>query len=30
VNDYGGRPLLAFTCSGETCKVNTQLSVANQ
>ncbi|WP_421524184.1 fimbria/pilus periplasmic chaperone [Pseudomonas yamanorum] len=30
VNDYGGRPLMAFTCSGETCKVNTQLSVANQ
>jgi len=30
VNDYGGRPLLAFTCSGQTCKVNTQLSVANQ
>ncbi|MCK3840448.1 MULTISPECIES: fimbria/pilus periplasmic chaperone [Pseudomonas] len=24
VNDYGGRPLLAFTCSGETCKVNLQ------
>ncbi len=22
VNDYGGRPLLAFTCSGNTCKVN--------
>ena len=24
VNDYGGRPLLAFTCSGETCKVSSQ------
>ncbi|SDU94880.1 fimbria/pilus periplasmic chaperone [Pseudomonas mucidolens] len=22
VNDYGGRPVLAFTCSGSTCKVN--------
>ncbi|MBC3257919.1 fimbria/pilus periplasmic chaperone [Pseudomonas paralactis] len=24
VNDYGARPLLAFSCSGETCKVNLQ------
>ncbi|WP_455827626.1 fimbria/pilus periplasmic chaperone [Pseudomonas graminis] len=30
VNDYGGRPLMGFTCSGDTCTVNTQLSVANQ
>ncbi|MBT9305034.1 MULTISPECIES: fimbria/pilus periplasmic chaperone [Pseudomonas] len=30
VNDYGGRPLLAFTCSGDTCKVNAQASAANQ
>jgi chaperone protein PapD len=30
VNDYGGRPLLAFTCSGETCKVNSQASAPNQ
>lgn len=22
VNDYGGRPVLAFTCSGNTCQVN--------
>ncbi len=30
VNDYGGRPLLAFSCSGETCKVNAQASAPNQ
>ena len=30
VNDYGGRPLLAFTCSGTTCKVNVQVSTPDQ
>jgi chaperone protein PapD len=30
VNDYGGRPLLAFTCGGNTCKVNLQVSTANE
>lgn len=30
VNDYGGRPLLAFTCSGETCTVNAQVSSPNE
>lgn len=30
VNDYGGRPLLAFTCSGGTCKVNSQASAPGQ
>ena len=30
VNDYGGRPLLAFTCSGETCKVNLQAAPLTQ
>ena len=30
VNDYGGRPLLAFTCSGETCKVNLQAALPKQ
>lgn len=30
VNDYGGRPLLAFTCSGETCKVNLQAAPPKQ
>lgn len=30
VNDYGGRPVLAFTCSGDTCKVNTQASPRNE
>lgn len=30
VNDYGGRPVLAFTCSGDTCKVNTQASSRNE
>ena len=30
VNDYGGRPLLAFTCSGETCTVNAHVSSPNE
>ncbi|MEB2645357.1 fimbria/pilus periplasmic chaperone [Pseudomonas canadensis] len=30
VNDYGGRPLMAFICSGNACKVNTQASAANE
>ncbi|WP_395607358.1 fimbria/pilus periplasmic chaperone [Pseudomonas sp. B22129] len=30
VNDYGGRPLMAFTCSGDTCKVNAQASTPNK
>lgn len=30
VNDYGGRPLMAFTCAGNTCKVNAQASTPNQ
>lgn len=30
VNDYGGRPLLAFTCSGDTCKVSAQASSTNE
>ncbi|MFL1415489.1 fimbria/pilus periplasmic chaperone [Pseudomonas fildesensis] len=30
VNDYGGRPLLAFTCSGDTCKVDSQASPPNE
>ncbi|KGE64407.1 MULTISPECIES: fimbria/pilus periplasmic chaperone [Pseudomonas] len=30
VNDYGGRPLMAFTCSGDTCTVNAQASPSNQ
>jgi P pilus assembly chaperone PapD len=30
VNDYGGRPLMAFTCSGDTCKVNAQASTPNE
>ena len=29
VNDYGGRPLLAFTCTGDTCNVNVQASSPN-
>ncbi|WP_439865276.1 fimbria/pilus periplasmic chaperone [Pseudomonas antarctica] len=29
VNDYGGRPVLAFTCSGNTCKVNAQGATPN-
>lgn len=30
VNDYGGRPLIAFTCSGDTCKVNSQASTPGE
>jgi P pilus assembly chaperone PapD len=30
VNDYGGRPVLAFTCGGNTCKVNSQVSTPNE
>ena len=30
VNDYGGRPLMAFTCSGDTCKVNAQASTPHE
>jgi P pilus assembly chaperone PapD len=30
VNDYGGRPLLAFICSGDTCKVDSQASPPNE
>lgn len=30
VNDYGGRPLLAFTCMGDTCTVNRQAAPANE
>lgn len=30
VNDYGGRPLIAFTCSGDTCKVNSQASTSGE
>ena len=30
VNDYGGRPMLAFTCSGDTCKVDVQASARNE
>ncbi|MGH8451746.1 fimbria/pilus periplasmic chaperone [Pseudomonas sp.] len=30
VNDYGGRPLMAFSCSGNICKVNPQASTPNQ
>ena len=30
VNDYGGRPLMAFSCSGDVCTVNRQASAANQ
>ncbi len=30
VNDYGARPLLAFTCSGEICRVNAQASPTNE
>ncbi|RMP59033.1 hypothetical protein ALQ18_00117 [Pseudomonas marginalis pv. marginalis] len=30
VNDYGGRPVLAFTCSGATCKVNVHVSPPNE
>ena len=30
VNDYGGRPVLAFTCSGDICTVNVQAKPANE
>ena len=30
VNDYGGRPVLAFTCRGETCTVDVNASTPNQ
>lgn len=30
VNDYGGRPLLAFTCAGQTCQVNLQAAPLTQ
>ena len=30
VNDYGGRPLMAFTCSGNACTVNSQVSAPNE
>ncbi|WP_339481858.1 fimbria/pilus periplasmic chaperone [Pseudomonas sivasensis] len=30
VNDYGGRPLLAFTCNGNTCQVNTQAALPKE
>ncbi|WP_338722321.1 fimbria/pilus periplasmic chaperone [Pseudomonas tolaasii] len=30
VNDYGGRPLMAFTCSHNTCKVSAQASTPNK
>ncbi len=30
VNDYGGRPLMAFTCVGNTCKVNAQAATPNE
>lgn len=30
VNDYGGRPVLAFTCSGDTCTVDVQASTPTQ
>lgn len=30
VNDYGGRPLLAFTCSGATCTVDVLVSPPNE
>ncbi|MFL1502924.1 fimbria/pilus periplasmic chaperone [Pseudomonas sp. O64] len=30
VNDYGGRPLMAFTCTDSTCTVNTQVSAPNE
>lgn len=30
VNDYGGRPLLAFTCGGQTCQVNLQAAPLTQ
>jgi len=30
VNDYGGRPTLVFSCTGDTCKVNQQASSTNE
>ena len=30
VNDYGGRPTLVFSCSGDTCKVDVQASRATE
>ena len=30
VNDYGGRPVLAFTCTGNTCTVDVQASTPTQ
>ena len=30
VNDYGGRPLMAFTCAGNTCKVDAQAATPNE
>lgn len=30
VNDYGGRPLMPFTCTGSTCQVNVQASASTQ
>lgn len=30
VNDYGGRPVLAFTCTGDTCTVDVQASTPTQ
>ena len=30
VNDYGGRPLMAFTCTGNACTVNSQVSAPNE
>ncbi|WP_338511099.1 fimbria/pilus periplasmic chaperone [Pseudomonas trivialis] len=30
VNDYGGRPVLAFTCAGNTCTVDVQASTPTQ
>ena len=30
VNDYGGRPVLAFSCTGNTCKVNVDASPGDE
>ncbi len=30
VNDYGGRPRLAFTCRGDTCNVSSQAAPSNE
>jgi P pilus assembly chaperone PapD len=30
VNDYGGRPVLAFTCSGNTCEVKPDAKPSNE